>query len=378
MRSACLLAVAWTLLGTAPASAATVLVSGTLSDAAGMPAPGTIRVYAWPHSSRAMSLPLVGTAQAGASGAFRVVAADPRGLLRLAQQRDGWLDFTATAETISGRGEWTFTGFVARTAAGVRVASDASAEARSGAARIASHASAPQIAIRADRPSRLLAAAARSDGPCRPERRVTKPRYARALAVVGELNNAYNDGTSGKFTYGRKQVADTDFGIGVSSDGGDSWFIGGENHISDEGKAGFPAAKRRYARKLRSVFEFSHQAARNHTCAVWDHYVRAESWIGGTNSDLRQPGALNRCDAASLLDGFDSGATYERRSNHAVRWTRGVAVFGVYLTSKSGFSNHVTLEYKFGGPGGKEHYLCGPDGRSSPYEAPRVFSGARK
>jgi hypothetical protein len=375
MRTACLVAAAWTLLGAAPASAATVLVSGTLTDAAGMPAPGTIRVYAWPHSSSAMTLPLAGTAQAGAGGEFTVVAADPRGLLELAEQRDGWLDFTATAETISGRGEWTFTGFVARTGSGVRVTPDDDA---AGAARIASHSAEPRIAIHAARRRPLLRAVASTDEPCRNERQVTEPRYTRALAVVGELNNAYNDGTRGRFTYGREHTADTDFGIGFSPDGGDTWFIGGENHVGDSGSAPFPPATRRYACKLRTVFEFSHQAARNNTCAVWDHYVRAESWIGGTNSDLRQPGALDRCLPEHFKGGFEGKSGFHRKRNEAVRWTRGVTVFGVHLTAQSGFSENVRLDYTFGGPVRKSHFLCGPDGKSSPFEAGRVFSGARR
>jgi hypothetical protein len=374
MRTACLAAAAGALLGAAPANAATVLASGTLSDAAGMPAPGTIRVYAWPHSSRAMTLPLVGTAHAGAGGEFTVIAEDEQRLLELAEQRDGWLDFTATAETISGRGEWTFTGFVSRTDLGVRVAPDDA----TGAARIASHARTPRIAISADRPRPLRASAASAGQPCRNERQVTKPRYSRALAVVGELNNAYNDGTRGRFTYGREHSADTEFGIAVSSDGGDTWFIGGENHIGDYGSVAFPPATRRYARKLRTLFEFSHQAARNNTCAVFDHYIRATSWIGGTNTDLRQPGALNRCDAGYLGGGFLAGSVFFRKRNLAVRWTRGAAAFGVHLTTRSGFSENVTLEYRFGGRPRKRHYLCGPDGRASPYEAGRVFSGARR
>jgi hypothetical protein len=404
MRTACLVAVAWTLLGAAPASAGTVLVSGTLTGAAGMPAPGTIRVYAWPHSSSAMTLPLAGTAQAGAGGEFTVLAADPRGLLELANQRGGRLDFTATAETISGRGEWTFTGYVARTADGVRVgaadavaraaegvrvgAADAvartaigvrvgAADSRSGVARITAHAPAPRIAIRATRPRPLIATASRDGGPpCRNERHVTEPKYTRAPAVVGELNNAYNDGTRATFTYGRAHSADTEFGVAVSSDGGDTWFIGGENHISDYGSVTFPPATRRYARKLRTLFEFSHQKARNNTCAVWDHYIRATSWIGGTDTDLRQPGALNRCDARYLGDGFEGGVEFHRARNNAVRWSRGASAFGVHLTTRSGFSENVRLDYTFGGSTRKNHYLCGPDGRSSPYESGRVFSGA--
>jgi hypothetical protein len=375
MRTACLFAVAGALLGAAPASAGTVLSSGTLTDAGGLPAPGTIRVYAWPHSDRAMKLPLVGTAHAGAAGAFTVVARDAEKLLELAQQRNGWLDFTATAETLSGRGEWTFTGFVTRTGSGVRVASDDATETRAGVARIASHAPEPGIAIRADRPRPPATAAG---PPCRNERHVTKPRYTRSLAVVGELNNAYNDGTRGRFTYGREHSADTEFGIAMSSDGGDTWFIGGENHISDYGSVTFPPATRRYARKLRTLFEFSHQAARNNTCAVFDHYIRATSWIGGTNSDLRQPGALNRCQPEYLHGGFAGTSEFHRRRNQAVRWSRGAAAFGVYLTTRSGFSENVSLHYTFGGRPRKRHYLCGADGRSSPYESGRVFSGARK
>ena len=195
--------------------------------------------------------------------------------------------------------------------------------------------------------------------------------------MVGELNNAYDDGTRGRFTYGHRRSADTDFGIGMSFDGGDTWFIGGENHIGDDGSARFPPATRRYARKLRTLFEFSHQAARNNTCAVWDHYVRAESWLGGTNSRLRQPGALDRCDPR-YVDGYEGTAQFHRMRNKAVRWTRGVSVFGVHLTTQSGFSEYVRLDYTFGGPVRKQHYLCGPDGRSSPYEAGRVFSGARR
>jgi len=300
-----------------------------------------------------------------------VVADDPRQLLGLARQRKGWLDFMADAETLSGRGEWTFSGFVTGTGSGVRVASDEAL----GAARIASTGSEPRIAIRADR-ARTLAAVARTRAPrCRDEHQVTAPKVTRALAVVGELNNAYNDGTRGTFSYGREQDADTNFGVAISADNGTTWTIGGENHIGDSGRATFPPAKRRYARKLRSLFEFTHQAARNNTCAAWDHYIRATSWIGGTNSDLRQPGALDRCDPRYFPNGFEGGSKFNRAQEEAVRWSRGVVAFGVALTAQSGFSKNVALHYVFGGPLHKYHYLCGPDGRSSPYEAGRVFSG---
>jgi hypothetical protein len=163
----------------------------------------------------------------------------------------------------------------------------------------------------------------------------------RELAVVGELNNAYNDGTRGKFTYSRNKTADTHFGIALSSDSGDSWNITGEKHIDDRGSVTFPRATRRYARRLKSLFEFTKYQVRNSTCAEWDIEVRATAWIDGSNSETRQKGTLDRCDP-NRLEGFEGGAEFHRFRSEAVRWTKGVQAFGVYLTTRSGFSENVT------------------------------------
>ena len=61
-----------------------------------------------------------------------------------------------------------------------------------------------------------------------------------------------------------------------------------------------------------------------------------------------------------------------------LRWTHGAEAFGVYVTVRSGFTKNVTLDYAFGGPPGKAHYLCGPDAKQSPVSAGRVFSGSAK
>jgi hypothetical protein len=110
---------------------------------------------------------------------------------------------------------------------------------------------------------------------------------------------------------------------------------------------------------------------------VWDTYIRAESWDGGNNDDIRQRRTLDRCDP-DYAARWTGGAGFERRRNKAVRWNAGVEAFGVNLTSQSGFSEDVTLEYGFRGGRDKGHYLCGSDGRQSPFEAGRVFSGALK
>jgi hypothetical protein len=110
---------------------------------------------------------------------------------------------------------------------------------------------------------------------------------------------------------------------------------------------------------------------------VWETEIRATSWLGGTDSKLKQNG-LNKCDPAQLGKGFEGESEYKRESGEAVRFTRAVEAFGVNLTSRSGFSRAITLDYTFGGARSKEHYLCGPNGKQSPYESGRVFSGSRR
>jgi hypothetical protein len=155
-------------------------------------------------------------------------------------------------------------------------------------------------------------------------------------------------------------------------------YISDQNTMKNGGDATFPPATRRYARKLKTEFEFTREAARNDTCAVWDVYVRATSWVGGTDSRAKQPGALDRCDPKAFTIGYEGTGGFLRYQNDAVRWTRGAEAFGFYTTTKSGFSTNVETSYTWGGPPSKRHYLCGPDGKQSPYESGRIFSGARK
>jgi hypothetical protein len=249
--------------------------------------------------------------------------------------------------------------------------------ARAGVARIATAAPAlPRIHVRALRPPQIEAGAARF-GQCRIERQVQRTRVSRRPAVVGQFNNAYNDGTSGSFDYGRERTADTDFGVAESNDSGVNWTISGTNHIGDSGTVEYPTVRRRYSRKLRSTFEFTREAARNYTCAKWSIRIRATSWIGGGDDNIKTRG-LDRCIPGALGLGFPSGYGFLRNRNSATRYRRGVSVFGVSLTTESGYSQNVELRYRFRGRRGKRHWLCGPDGRQSPFESGAVLSGARR
>ena len=366
---------ATTLATAGAAQASTVLTTGTLTGPTGAPSKGEVRVYAWPDADRKMSLPLLGTATAGRDGRFTVEAQDEQKLLELAGRQGGWLDFTAVANVPGREGDWTFTGYVSNDGGHARVVRpDATA---AGSERSLAQASAlprpPQIDLQAGRVRPVVATASRG---CENKREVTDPEYSRAWTVVGELNNAYNDGTWARFRYGRASGADTQFGVAAKY-GPSTWTIGGTNSVSDEGFATFPTVRKRYSRRLRTMFEFKKQSARNNTCAVWDTYIKAVSWHGGNNDSVRVSNGLDRCNR-NLAASWTGGAKFKRNRNEAVRYNYGVDVFGISLSAQSGFSENVTIEYGFKGSSTKKHYLCGPDGRESPYTTGQIVSGGTK
>ncbi len=362
----------------APAtSRAAVLTSGTLENASGAPAAGQVRVYAFelPTGDATQQMPLLGTASAGPDGQFAVTAVDDSQLLALAAKRGGWLDLTAVGDTPGNQAQWGFTVFVDAPGGTARVSTPDAVTTTATAARIsAKHPQSPQITLHANRPM-PFALAAQAGGTCDTKYRARKPVSMRKLAVVGELNNAYNDGTQGTFSYAREGSAETAFGVAANIKGS-TWAISGETMITDQGKITFPQALKRYSRKLRTQFEFTKYQTQASSCAVWETEIRATSWTGGTDSSIKQDG-LDACDTAKV-QGYEPGATYDRNKGAATRYTRAVEAFGVNLTSRSGFSQNVTLDYAFRGPSGKNHYLCGPDGEQSAMESGRVFSGSKK
>jgi hypothetical protein len=129
----------------------------------------------------------------------------------------------------------------------------------------------------------------------------------------------------------------------------------------------------RYARRLRSNFIFGKY--RYSLCPApraGSHYyrIRAELWSGGM-SGRRQAGTLNVCAGGNDYPG---GGKFDRDRNRAVTWRRGASVAGVGLNARSGFSRWVKVAYRFGGPRGSKHRLCGSGGRDE-IRAARIFSG---
>jgi hypothetical protein len=361
----------------AAADANAMIATGTLKDADGNAASGTVRVYAWvfPKKGQTAELPLLGSTTAGADGRFEISTLDANLLQRLAGPRAGWVDFTVVGDTGSYSGSWGYTGYVDAPGGVARVSSaDEIIQSRATGAKAASvPTTAPDVTIHATR--RTLFAQAAQVGRCDTKMTVKPLESIPKMTVVGELNNAYNDGTTGTFTYGRGRSAETVIGAASQFQDG-SWGISAEYLISDSGEAGFVPAPRRWSRRLRTSFEYTKYFVKASSCAKPETVIRATGWLGGANDTIKQNG-LDKCDT-KYGGQFPSGTRFKRQSGEAVRYTRAVEAFGVSLTARSGYTQNVTAEFAWRGPRGKMHYVCGADGKESAYTSGRIFTGSKK
>jgi hypothetical protein len=362
-------------LAAAPVADATTLTGGVLTDKNGHPSAGTVAVY--PSPAKTGKWPMLGSATAGADGRFSVEVADPSVLGKYTRgsgrQRVG--DYTAWATLADGStGTWTFSGIVDGRGPATRVI-DPGALSTGGAASAAGGISAPFIRVPADDPPARGASA--SAWPIPKDCPLVSTEVLGeddAWTVIGELNNAYNDGTQAKFIYGVAQETSSYIGVATKLAGGE-FSIDGETYIRDKGSVADVQA-RRYARKVRSGFRYKHLKQVGYGFCTGRTYetVMATRFLGGKVT-RKQRRTLDRCARDVVGSRYDSGGEFHREVNSAVRWSGGVNVFGVGLTTRSGFDRDVQLDYAFGGRPDKKHYICGPDGRQSAMSAGRVFSG---
>ncbi len=345
-------AAATVLMCSAPADAA-ALAGGILRGPTGAPSAGAVRVYAWPTDVRVGSgraMPLVGSARANIRGRFWIADSDLRRLRSLADA-DGRLDFMAIGQT---------PGYAARTFFSRVVTGRTSARAAGGYARAA-------------RSLTLRATTAYDPPPVRAAQGCVNYTVGvtekTAWAPVGELNNAYRD-TVATFTYGRK--ADSEFSVGVKLGDGD-WEASGSTTVhTDRGAEQSRSRRGPYARRLFSKFLFRKE--RVITCAPFgpeSDVVRAVRWDGGWGS-VKQRRTIRVCRTG--LFPYAGGDRFATSTQAAVIFHAGVHVFGAGLDVQSGFSQYVSVEYKFGGSRHQQHWLCGPGGAPIT-EAARIFSG---
>ena len=277
------LTLAATLACAGTATASTVLTTGTLTDANGHPAAGEVRLYAFPLTDRAMTLPLVGSATAGPDGAFTSTRSTTAGCcVSPSRATAGWTSPrspTRPATRERGPSRCSSTRAAAPCAPSRPTPSPpptASPALRRG--RACWPRTSPSRRAGRSRRTRTRVSRARARTSAR-----TAPGVTRELAVVGELNNAYNDGT-----WASSATAGTRRGHRVRDRGQVRRRVDITGTNTSPTRASCRSRRcARYSRRMNSLFEFTKHLARNNTCAVWDTYIKAVTWHGGDNDDVR-------------------------------------------------------------------------------------------
>ncbi len=370
-------------------TSAPVLVAGVVRDEAGAPVAGPVSVSVMPRDvEEGDTYPVVAQGIADADGRYEARVTDPITLQQIADRQNGWVETVTASDNAASASPGIRS---------IRVWEDESdrlqvtpgLEARRA---LGENAPVPAVTPTLDltvAPPEAPAADGQRGAPTRacsvtPLWKVISREKAPAWTVVGELNNAYNDGTVGTFSYGRGGERSTSIGVAVSvSMGGASggFSITDESTIANSARVTFAPFNRRLARKMRTQFLYlrTTEERKCRDTGVKDvrRTIRAIGWEGGTNTEVKQPEALDQCDR-SVVGPYYGGDTFIRDRTNAARYTVGANAFGVALTTQTSFSKNVTTEYRFGGRRSKKHYICGQDGRSPATTSGRIFSGGRR
>lgn len=364
-----------------------VLIAGVVRDETGAPVAGPVSVSVMPRDVEVGdTYPVVAQGLAGADGRFEARVTNATTLAQIADRQNGWVEtVTASDNALSA----------SPGIRSIRVWKDQDQRLQVTPGDVARRAASDTAPVPAVTPTLdLTVAPPAATGPERaaPSRacnvtplwKVKSNDTTTGWAVVGELNNAYNDGTEAEFSYGRGGDRSTAFGIAVSVSRGSasgSFSITDEATVANSARVKFAPFQRRLARKMRTQFQFKRTVEEREcpSTGVKDvrKTIRATGWWGGTDTAVKQPEALDKCDPRAVF-GYGGGDEFMRDRTNAVRYTQGATAFGVSLTTQTSFSKNVTTEYRFGGRKGKKHYLCGQDGRTPATTAGRIFSGARR
>ncbi len=347
------IAAAWMAIAAAGSDrAGTAVVSGRLIDSSGSSVAG--RVVAYPNilSGESGLVRALGSARTDDAGRFEIRSDDLTPLIAAASRNGGVANLTLLADSSTRTGA-AFTS--------IRIPVDA---ARS-AGEI--EPAATRIELRPD------PQAAKRGHHCPPAgtvRRRIVHVWRHKAAIVGELNNAYSDGTHAHWVYGRQ--ADTVAGSGVRVEGG-GWSAGGSTTIQNTESAAVGQHldhKASWIMKTDFVVKegkgvYCDQQHHRHV----SHGVAATRWVGGLK---HVPGnGLHRC---SRKDAFVRNTDFSRDSKSAFTWRRGIRLPFISLSTRSGYSQWVHLHVAFGSR--RHHYICGRHGRP-PTSSKRIFSGAR-
>lgn len=195
--------------------------------------------------------------------------------------------------------------------------------------------------------------------------------------VVGNLH--LDRDTRAWFTYGQK--ADSDIGVGQSTNGTTNWSLSGSRHIGTSRSASVTFnydttnSGATFGRKVQTNFKMvkrKHQLWCPILAATW-YVVRADAWHAGTSWGENQSQFNNKCrdQYEPNADSFVANSAFDRTNNNYTTYTLGVQVFGANLTTQSGAGTYVHTHWRFGNDY-STYWLCGDTGH--PPQAKRIYA----
>ena len=384
--AALMVAVALPAAGLSSAPSNPAIASGVLRDAGGRPAAG--RVVLFHDNLRDHDrLEPIATAVANARGEF-VLAAPPNARMRAAALvNDGYTNFAAFATLRDGVSGLRF--FSARQApSGVWLDSDSAAI---------------EVALAADHEPPSADFAEQLEEAVEPIEASARRQVGVALAspwlddcyytllktfdrqtAVMELHTWYSD-LSGKASYAKSFIADSEVTVGVKLKAGDASFgWDGTTHVGNELTAANTLTRTgKFGWVLSSEFRYKHwrkQEPNNFICGAAPYeIIENVRWNGGGLIPLWNDGRFDgQCTSTWNANkmALSSQATWSRYNNnltwfqHSVSLSAYVGKFDV--KSKSGASTKVGFEYATG-TGRSLYYLCGNNDK--PAFALRILAG---
>jgi hypothetical protein len=353
---------------TAPAqqSSGPVIASGRLLDTSSRPTPGTVELLAWPPAEsqqvgQEVALVPVAQTQSGSDGRFTLRAADSPVLAALAAANGGYVNLELHALSGGSVEETHFSRYLSPSSL------DAKRPQATWLAR--PDEAAEPVTVRFQRPSGMRAQAVDgsvklpAQGGCAGLRLLEKTA---SDTVVGELRTE-PDTKAAKFVYGK--TADSDISVALRTGGG-NWSLSGEHHVANSaGSAVTQNAGRDQHMTVLSSFEYGRYET---ICPSGrQEKVMPLGWRGGGLAT--RPTPHRGCSSAPELRLFRFGdnGEFKRDRERAVSWGGAASVFGASLSARSGYSQFVHADWKFGSE--PEHLLCGDDG--NPSESSHIFAG---
>lgn len=359
---------------TAPSeqSSGPVIASGRLLDSSGRPTPGAVELLAWPPAEtqqvgQEVALIPVAQTQAGPDGRFTLRTPDSPQLAALAAPNGGYLNLELHALSGGTIEETHFSRYLAQES-GFGVLD---ADRPQGTWLARPDEAAEPVTVRFQRPSDTRAQSVDQStrfpvlggNGCYGQKLVEK---SASDTVIGELRTE-PDTRAGKFVYGK--TADSDISVALRTGGG-NWSLSGEHHVANSGGTAVTQnAGRDQHMTVLSSFEYGRYET---ICPSGkQEKVMPLGWRGGGLATRPTPHRGCSYTPELRLFRFGNNGEFKRDTERAVTWGGAANAFGASLSARSGYSQFVHADWKFGSE--SEHLLCGDD--ANPSKSSHIFAG---